>query len=151
MTGAIVQSGRVGKKKTVRLGVTACTALAAGVGAAIMPAPAQAQEHAWQVMIQASSGIPLKQGIQVCGHNQSGVGKCDYAKYLGEGPPGGPYNTPTEIWSTPNWWWASNITLWWRNHHSISNAGCNVQLVGHSGGYANVVASFSNHNCAQQL
>lgn len=79
MSGAIVQSGRAYKKKTVRLGITACTALAAGVATAITAAPAQALEHAWEVRIFASSGIPIGGGIQVCGHNQSDVGKFDYA------------------------------------------------------------------------
>jgi hypothetical protein len=148
MSGTIVQSGRAyKKKKTVRVGVTACTAIAAGVATAITPAAAQAQEHAWEVEIFASSGIPIGKKIQVCGHNQSGVGKCDYATWLYNANGRGGHGF--EVWSTPNWWWASNITLWWNNHHSISNAGCNVQLTSHYSNYAQVRASYYNHNCSE--
>ena len=50
------------KKKKVRVGVTACTALAAGVATAITPVPAQAQEHAWEVRISASNHILSRDG-----------------------------------------------------------------------------------------
>jgi hypothetical protein len=138
MSKAVGQSKR---KKMVRIPAMAVT----GVAAALLPAPPANATRAYEVMIVASPRIPRDLGIQVCGHNQYGQPKCKYASFVRYT---GPLSEST-LWSTQNWWWISNITLWWDNHHSISNAGCNVQRASHTSNYAMVYALFGHHNCSQ--
>jgi hypothetical protein len=120
------------RKKTVRIAATAFAGIAGAAATALPAGPAQAA-RAYEVRVYGW-GINTAKGMQVCGHNQNGTNVCEYA-YLEPGATSG-----SEHWSTPNWWWASNITLWWSNHHSKSDAHCNVQTTYHSGNYALAVA-----------
>jgi hypothetical protein len=124
------------RKKSVRVAGTAFAAVTAGVAATIPATPAEALT-AYQLIVYGN-GVPTSKGMQVCGHNQNGTPTCHYATQFGN-----------DSWSTANWWWLSNITLWWKNHHSKSNAGCNIQSPGiyKADGWAYVGASPSNPKC----
>jgi hypothetical protein len=139
-------TGQLMRKKMVRIPTMTVAGVATGLAAAtVLPAVPANATRAYEVIVIASPRIPSGLGMQVCGHNQYGSGKCRYASDVGYTGPLG----ESTMWMTQNWWWISNITLWWDNHHSKSNAGCNVQDVSHSGNYAIVYAQFSHHNCAQ--
>lgn len=138
MSKAVCPS-RLTRKKTVRIVSTAFTGLATGAAIAVPAAPAQATA-AYEALIWAKTNIPISKGVQVCGHNQNNVGVCRYATYLGN-------SLGVEFWSTPNWWWKSNVTLWWNSHHSRSNCGANVQNAHHSDYHAWLYVSYGQHNC----
>jgi hypothetical protein len=124
---------RSARRKSVRITTTAFVGIAGTAAATALPAaPAQAA-RAYEVFVRAW-GLNAAKGMQVCGHNQNGQGECHYAQLSPAATAG------SQNWSTPNWWWASKITLWWSNHHSKSNATCNVQTTDHSGNWAEVAA-----------
>lgn len=131
-------TSRSTRKKTVRIAATAFAGI--GVATALPAAPAHAT-RAWEVRV-AAWGLNTAKGMQVCGENQNGQYVCEYAKL-------GPFPTyGSENWFTPNWWWAGRIHLWWSNHHSRSNATCNVQSASlHSGNYAVVGVSPGASRC----
>lgn len=128
------------RMKSVRMTTTAFVGIAGAAAATALPAPPAQAARAYEVFVRAF-GLNTAKGMQVCGHNQNGQRECEYAHLS----PGATFGS--ENWSTPNWWWASAITLWWSNHHSKSNAGCNVQTTSHSGNWAEVQAGPSVRNC----
>lgn len=120
-------------KKSVRIAATAFAGMAGAAATALPVGPAQAA-RAYEVRVRAF-GINAAKGMQVCGHNQNGQGVCEYAQLSPAATAG------SENWSTPGWWWASTITLWWSDHHGHSWARCNVQNPQwYSGDFANVAA-----------
>jgi hypothetical protein len=97
---------------------TVLTGAVLGAGPMLAPAgEAHAATENWEISVLVNGNQPVYQ-VQICGYNQTPRWVCT----PGENISSSDWKGFTRFYKN-NWWWHSNVRLWWDQHgsHSVNN------------------------------